>query len=275
MILFYSYIQFYKQEFEQGSIILKEAVTLRKNTPSSISSSQLSIQTSDFESANMLKCAIDASQAKTNYLDDAVTHSRCIVEMPLTERVLDKTCSATEPAPFLESITGIPANGNFFYIRPDDLITEPMYQTLFPQSESDYDYWEDSIDLTRVSSVPLSTVSSCDIFPTSDDSFADPIPHYLSEIRVASNNHDNGPPAFSSYVAANEISNASEKSVDFFDESPSLVATSKCINVRIIIFHLIMYLIFYQLKILYTNSVSAELRLTSSLEFNIVVQLKD
>ena len=59
-------------------------------------------------------CAIDAGQAKINYLEDAVTRSRCIVDMPLTECILDKTCSETEPAPFLESITEIPANGNFF-----------------------------------------------------------------------------------------------------------------------------------------------------------------
>ena len=207
---------------------------LRKNAPS-ISSSQLSIQTSHFESANMLKCAIDAGQAKTNYLEDAVTHSRCIVEIPLTECVLDKTCSASEPAPFLVSITEIQENGNLFGINPDDPITDPIYQTLFLQSESDYDYWEDSFDLTSVSSVSLSTVSLCDIFPASDDSFEDPIPHYLSEMSVASNNHDNGPPAFSSHVASNEISNASEKCVDIFDESSSLGATPKCINVSIIV----------------------------------------
>ena len=89
---------------------------MRKNAPSSISSSQLSIQTTNFESSNILNCAIDAGQAKTNYLEDAATHSRGIVDMPLTECVLDKTCSATEPAPFLESINETQANGNFFYI---------------------------------------------------------------------------------------------------------------------------------------------------------------
>ena len=154
------------------------------------------------------------------------------------ECVLDKTCLATEPAPFLESITEIPENGKKNYVCQDDLITEPMYQTLFPQSESDFDYSEDSIDLTSVSSVSLSTVSSCEIWLTSDDSFADRIPHYLSEMSVASNNHDNGPPAVSSHVASNEISRASEMCVDIFDESSSLGATSKCINVSIILFHL-------------------------------------
>ncbi len=186
----------------------------------------------------MLKCAIDASQSKTNYLEDAATHSRCIVDIPLTECELDKTCSANEPAPFLESINEIPANGNFFYICPDDLITEPMYQTLFPQSESDYDDWEDSIDLTSVSSVSsisLSTISSCEICPTSDDQFAEHVPHYLSEMSVATNNHDNSPPAVSSHVASNEILRANEMCVNIFNVSPSLGATSKCINVSIIV----------------------------------------
>ena len=214
---------------------------MRKNAPSSIASSQFSIPTSNFESSNMLKCAIDASQAKTNYLEDSATHSRCIVDMPLTECILDKTCSATEPTPFLESINEIPVNGNFFYICPDDLITEPMYQTLFPQSESDYDDWEYSIGLhsvSSVSSISLSTVSSCEICPTSDDPFAEHVPHYLSEMSVASNIHDNSPPAVSSHVASNEISRANEMSVEIFEVSPSLGATSKCINVSIIISHL-------------------------------------
>ena len=216
-------------------------MTLKKNAPSSISSSRLSIQTSNFESSNMLKCAIEPGQAKKNYLEDSATHSRSIVDIPLTECVLDKTCSANEPAPFLESINEIPVNGNFFYICPDDLITEPMYQTLFPQSESDYDDWEDSIDLTSVSSVSsisLSTVSSCEICPTSDDPFGEHVPHYLSEMSVASNNHDNSPPAVSSHVASNEISRANEMCVDNFDVSPSLGATSKCINVSIIVSNL-------------------------------------
>ncbi len=168
----------------------------------------------------MLKCAIDAGQAKTNYLEDAATHSKCIVDMPLIECVLDKTCSETEPAPFLESINDIPANGNFCDICPDDLITEPMYQTLFPQSESDYDDWEYSIGLhsvSSVSSISLSTLSSCEICLTSDDPFAEHVPHYLSEMSVASNNHDNGPPAVSSHVASNEISRANEMCVDIFD----------------------------------------------------------
>ena len=214
---------------------------MKKNAPSSISSSQLSTLTTNFESSNMLKCTIDASQAKTNYLEDAATHSRCIVDMPLKECVLGTTCSASEPAPFLESINEIPANGKIFYICPDDLITEPMYQTLFPQSESEYDDWEYSIGLhsvSSVSSISLTTVSSCEICPTSDDPFAEHVPHYLSEMSVASNNHDNSPPAVSSHVASNEISRANEMSVDIFDVSPSLGATSKCINVSIIVSNL-------------------------------------
>ena len=122
-----------------------------------------------------------------------------------------------------------------------------MYQTLFPQSESDYDDWEDSIDLTSVSSVSsisLSTVSSCEICPTSDDPFAEHVAHYLSEMSVASNNHDNGPPAVSSHVASNEISCTSEMCVNIFDESLSLGATSKCINISIIVFHLIVFNLF-------------------------------
>ncbi len=119
-----------------------------------------------------------------------------------------------------------------------------MYQTLFPQSESGYDYWEDSIDLTSVSSVSLSTVSSCETWTTSDDSFAEHVAHYLSEMSVASNNHDNSPPTVSSHVASNEISHASEMCVNIFDESASLGATSKCINVSIIVYHLNVFNLF-------------------------------
>ena len=91
------------------------------------------------------------------------------------------------------------------------------------QSDSDYDDWEDSIgphSVYSVSTISLSTVSSCEICPTSDDPFAEHVPHYLSEMSVASNNHGNGPPAVSSHVASNEISRANEMCVNIFDVVP-------------------------------------------------------